>query len=84
MGLSRPRKNRIKTVFDKEEELDDDEAPGGFRDCFVQHKHKKITHARNMRDTDSFRISVSHSFSQNFVTNCPKYQLEFLISSRFE
>ena len=32
MGLSRPRKNRIKTVFDREEELDDEEAPGGFRD----------------------------------------------------
>ena len=31
LGLSRPRKSRIKTVFDKEEELDDEEAPGGFR-----------------------------------------------------
>ena len=31
MGLSRPKKSRFKTVFDREEELDDEEAPGGFR-----------------------------------------------------
>ena len=31
LGLSRPKKSRFKTVFDREEELDDEEAPGGFR-----------------------------------------------------